>query len=595
MLKKRNLYSFFAFIIVITGFYFLSQRFYHIFYTPQYIFFNKIIETLNLIAFLGIFLTTFLLGKNIRSVILEFIGNMFMSIGILEFIYIIYYDTYKISIYHDYEEIIFLSLFVKTIVVLTILFAFIYFKKDEETRRIKKKTIYLVNILIAAIGNIFFLSIMYKKRYILIDIPYTPTFIKHLWEGLLLLISIISIHLLIKKNILQTFCKNGIRTFLLSFSASQIILIVFPQVSNILNITAHALIMVAYNYIFINVFIASVLRHYEYLRKLFAFSEEVLKEKLDYQKSFSMLVDFIYENFSDIFTNISFYYKIDSNTYKLIYTKENKADNFTIFNKQILNINKEGLEKFNEIDIIYPAHISEVLANASEKDVNLLFTNSQFLMVKVYNNKDLVGLLFCQIPGKKFKLTQDIVEGMFIFRNFSKALIKQIERIEKIRALSVEDELTGLYNRRYFLKELVSEALLFERTGLKFCVAFFDMDNLKPLNDIYGHATGDIALKIIADTIKANIRKIDVAARFGGDEFVVLFKNCSVEGIKVRVEQIKKIIEERSSNELPSPIKVSCGIASYPDDTKSLDELLVVADNRMYEDKMKHKKEGGDD
>lgn len=135
------------------------------------------------------------------------------------------------------------------------------------------------------------------------------------------------------------------------------------------------------------------------------------------------------------------------------------------------------------------------------------------------------------------------------------------------------------------------ESLSCDRYGGKFCLAFFDMDNLKLLNDFYGHSMGDKAIRMIARAIKDNIRKTDVPARLGGDEFAVIFKNCSKEDIENRIENIKKLIEEESEKQLPKKIRVSCGVAVYPDDTKSLDELLKIADMRMYEEKLKNKGE----
>lgn len=106
---------------------------------------------------------------------------------------------------------------------------------------------------------------------------------------------------------------------------------------------------------------------------------------------------------------------------------------------------------------------------------------------------------------------------------------------------------------------------------------------------------GDKAIRMIGRIIRDNIRKTDIPARLGGDEFAVIFKNCSKEAIEDRINTIKQLIEKESEQQLPKKIKVSCGIAVYPDDTTSLDELLKIADLRMYEEKLKNKEGGLDE
>lgn len=141
-------------------------------------------------------------------------------------------------------------------------------------------------------------------------------------------------------------------------------------------------------------------------------------------------------------------------------------------------------------------------------------------------------------------MIDEFKDGFIIFMNFFQVFFFQIERIEKIRNLFIEGEFIGFYNRRYFIKELILELIVVDRYKNKFCVVFFDMDNLKFLNDFYGYSVGDKVIRMIGRIIRDNIRKIDILVRFGGDEFVVIFKNCSKDVIEDRIKNIKELIEK---------------------------------------------------
>ncbi|WPX09299.1 GGDEF domain-containing protein [Caldicellulosiruptor danielii] len=327
------------------------------------------------------------------------------------------------------------------------------------------------------------------------------------------------------------------------------------------------------------------------MHNLSRFSSEVLKEKFDVQRSFELLVDFIYEIYSKTFPRICFYYQQEDGNYKLVIAKD-ESESIKSFEEVEVSIQRDAkIKDINHISIFGVQELEKMLECKQLKSMlSDIYRSVVFVPIRRYNK--LVGFLLCYSRMKDFKMTDEEKEGLIVFVNFSQALLSQIERIEKIRNLSTEDELTGLYNRRYFMKELILESITADRYKNKFCVAFFDMDNLKLLNDFYGHNVGDKAIRMIGRIIRDNIRKTDIPARLGGDEFAVIFKNCNKDAIEDRIKNIKQLIEKESELQLPKKIKVSCGVAVYPDDTTSLDELLKIADMRMYDEKLKSK--GGD-
>lgn len=142
------------------------------------------------------------------------------------------------------------------------------------------------------------------------------------------------------------------------------------------------------------------------------------------------------------------------------------------------------------------------------------------------------------------------------------------------------DPLTGLYNRRTFFRELDRRL---ERGG-SFTVAVLDLDNMKQINDTLGHQVGDAVLEAAGKAIRKSTRAEDIVARYGGDEFAVLFA-----GRGPRPEKFKARLKENLLAELPYTrdikVGISAGLASYPEDGRDARSLLLAADARMYAEK----------
>lgn len=153
---------------------------------------------------------------------------------------------------------------------------------------------------------------------------------------------------------------------------------------------------------------------------------------------------------------------------------------------------------------------------------------------------------------------------------------------EYLRQLVVTDQLTGLANYRRLLDALDLEIKRYERTGRTFAVVLLDLDGLKKINDTYGHLVGTEALCRLANILRIHCRAIDTAARYGGDEFVlVLAETDSYAAQRVA----KRIAERLCTDGDDPPVTVSAGTAVYPLDGKTIDELLRSADQVLYREK----------
>jgi diguanylate cyclase (GGDEF)-like protein len=153
---------------------------------------------------------------------------------------------------------------------------------------------------------------------------------------------------------------------------------------------------------------------------------------------------------------------------------------------------------------------------------------------------------------------------------------------DHVRQLAESDPLTGLANYRRLVEAIDFEIKRYGRSQSPFAIVLLDLDHLKRINDTRGHLVGSRALCRLADILRLHSREIDVAARYGGDEFVLVLPETNTQSALLVAQRISDRL--RSESEDP-PLSVSTGVALYPFDGQSLDELLVAADRALYRDK----------
>ncbi|AOY89400.1 diguanylate cyclase [Marinobacter salinus] len=167
--------------------------------------------------------------------------------------------------------------------------------------------------------------------------------------------------------------------------------------------------------------------------------------------------------------------------------------------------------------------------------------------------------------------------------------INDQKRLElELEHLSITDELTGLFNRRYMLHKLEEAAAENERYGGIFSVISLDIDFFKAINDSWGHPTGDSVLQTIAKLIQQRTRKSDIVARTGGEEFIVLMPNTALADARHVADALRMALaaEDFVSDEGERfTVTLSAGVVSWSDDTASVRDLLSVCDRSLYEAK----------
>lgn len=169
-------------------------------------------------------------------------------------------------------------------------------------------------------------------------------------------------------------------------------------------------------------------------------------------------------------------------------------------------------------------------------------------------------------------------------------LLKVNQRLEE---LALTDELTGLYNHRYFMRQLHAEHSRAQRHRSSLCLIFIDVDHFKVVNDRYGHMMGDDVLRHVSGLLRnvvegsrvvARLRKSDIVARYGGEEFAVLLPVTAASGGAVVAERLRSLVAASAlaTNGHDVTVTISLGVAAFPEHARDPDNLLRVADEALY-------------
>lgn len=196
---------------------------------------------------------------------------------------------------------------------------------------------------------------------------------------------------------------------------------------------------------------------------------------------------------------------------------------------------------------------------------------------------------FISKPFNKLELLAR-VKSLLRIKQLHDELELKIEELEiaqsKLLQLAITDGLTQLYNYRYFKQQLTQEITRAKRHNTSVSITMLDIDYFKNYNDTHGHPAGDLVLKTIAELLRNNIRKIDVAARYGGEEFALILVETDKHAAGFVANKIKNLIERQKFDyEETQPngkLTISMGVATFPDDAITPDDMVKMADQRLY-------------
>ncbi len=247
----------------------------------------------------------------------------------------------------------------------------------------------------------------------------------------------------------------------------------------------------------------------------------------------------------------------------------------------------------------------EYLDYITGPELNLAYFHLVPIFLIVWNSGFLAGAaysFFCTIviaviewmtsyPSGHGFSSNEFLNGcanLVFFLIFSFVLDRLNKNLDKVTYMAERDGLTGLLNFQTFFQKAGQEMKANAQKGLPFTVVYFDMDNFKQINDTLGHAEGDEVLVLVGNTLKTNLRKNDLSARIGGDEFVLMLPDLSMAQAEARIPEIFEKLNHvmRESNR---DVTFSAGAVTYVRAPQSIKDAIRDADGLMYKAKKKGK------
>lgn len=217
----------------------------------------------------------------------------------------------------------------------------------------------------------------------------------------------------------------------------------------------------------------------------------------------------------------------------------------------------------------------------SREDLAALGTKC-FITVPIHVREEVIGVIGVDRTGEFAGFTTEDVEFLVAFASLAGLAIENACLYDRAKELSLIDDLTGLHNIRFLREQMARELARAHRSGDPLSILMIDVDDLKEVNDRFGHRAGDKLLKALGQSISSVIRVSDIVARYGGDEFVVLLPAASAEGAYQAAKRVAQSIAKLAPINGEVQATVSIGIASYPEDAVTHGQLLQAADEAMF-------------
>jgi diguanylate cyclase (GGDEF)-like protein len=214
------------------------------------------------------------------------------------------------------------------------------------------------------------------------------------------------------------------------------------------------------------------------------------------------------------------------------------------------------------------------------------YESMAFLVMALQYQRTRVGTIGVLVPASRD--VEEQAMGLFeLLGRQAGIAIKNAREFERTQTLSITDGLTGAYNYRFLIHALRKEIGRSQRFREEFSIIMLDVDGLKEYNDYHGHLRGSSVIRSIAHIVSDKLRSIDMLCKYGGDEFVVILPRTSKEGAALAAERIRAGIDQYGfvGQRVTGNITASMGIASFPEDGATVEDLISSADKALYKAK----------
>jgi len=262
---------------------------------------------------------------------------------------------------------------------------------------------------------------------------------------------------------------------------------------------------------------------------------------------------------------------------------QGEADNiFTLYEitKEIAAVlHKDEAFKLFEKKLSEHVQFTECkVLKSDDEGLSELISSRDYFVIELKTKDKTVGHLLLKGVSEDEKEKTRILATQFMLA------LRRVELYQEIERIAITDSLTEVHTRRYCLERLAEEVGRSKQQGLDMALLMLDVDHFKDINDNFGHLTGDQVLREIARLIKENLREIDIAGRFGGEEFCIILPDTDTEGALYAGERIRQAVEAASIRAYDNTInaRVSIGICQFPQDGHKANDLIDKADQALY-------------
>ncbi|MDO8885485.1 diguanylate cyclase [Candidatus Oleimmundimicrobium sp.] len=255
--------------------------------------------------------------------------------------------------------------------------------------------------------------------------------------------------------------------------------------------------------------------------------------------------------------------------------------------KEMLNEFKGKVEDSICGKIIAKEKPSILLFKSKNKNCNLDFNNENFLGVPLVTREGVIGVM-CLFGVDDEKFNKEKMDLISTASMQIAVAIKNVQLYAAAETLALTDDLTGLHNYRSFQNKLLEEVERAKRGNCPLTMAIVDVDGFKIYNDNLGHMAGNKTLKKLAFLLENEVRVYDIVARYGGDEFCIIFPGTDKEEALEIADRVRASVEKHKfsmEDAVPGGITLSTGLATYPSDAKYIEDLIGCADKALYEAK----------
>lgn len=510
-------------------------------------------------------------------------GLTFAAVGLVDMMHVLSYDGMPAFVTESSaQKATVLWLYSRYLVAIGFILALLW-PKGTDVRRLTNG---IITVMLVLVVVAFCLATRYIDRLpdlFTVKVGQTPLKV-NLEYALMAIYSLEAVLLLVYRGKVKEIVFFDLFNFLLLSAISEFTLTFYENVYDTYNFLGHIYKLIAYYFLFKAVFLGGIVNHFYTLSEMGKMSAELLKEKISLEAVLHIQMVKLLKLIPHA-EQISVQFICGDNCIRTVYSWGRFSELFPINSES--KFKRIAQVMGNDIRVITsPVRVLQSINSECSPPVSVILKASKELMyIPLIAKGEIHGSISLYIFNSKRHFLADDVEKALVFQHFATLAITQAKNQETITKLSYEDSLTELPNRRWFFEELAKVKYDAEHYGVPFTIVYIDMNDLKYLNDYVGHEAGDAALELIGQTLRTVARQSDVPARLGGDEFGIIFRHMGLAEAEQKINELKAQFQQIELFEYNHVISLAIGGASFPDETKSEEELLKLADDRMYEHK----------